>query len=62
MKGYEKYFPQRDDENTVLIQAKIKKSLHEQAKDLLDKENLTWHDCLTGLLTKLVDDSKKKVG
>lgn len=59
MKGYEKYLPEKPGDRT-LIQAKIDSKLHGNVKSVLDRENLTWHDLLTGLLQKFVDDTKKK--
>lgn len=62
MKGYEKYLPERKGNKTVLIQAKIDEDLHAEAKALIDKEGWTWNETLTGLLAKLIDDSKKRAG
>jgi antitoxin component of RelBE/YafQ-DinJ toxin-antitoxin module len=60
VKGYEKYLPDKKETKTILIQAKIDPELHERAKALLDKEGWTWHEVLTGLLAKLIDESKSK--
>ncbi len=59
MKGYEKYLPDKQNKETVLIQAKIDAKLHANVKALLDKNDWSWHDTLTGLLAKLVDDAKR---
>ena len=62
MKGYEKYLPEKKQNKTTLIQAKIDSELHADVKALLDKEGWTWNEVLIGLLSKLVDDSKQKRG
>lgn len=59
MKGYEKYLPANKEEKTVLIQAKIDEVLHAQVKQLMEREGWTWNATLSGLLNKLLDDSKK---
>jgi antitoxin component of RelBE/YafQ-DinJ toxin-antitoxin module len=50
------YLPKRQE--TVLVQAKIDKHLHERAKAVLEKGGWTWHEAISGMLQKMIDDLK----
>lgn len=48
------------EEEKVLIQAKIDKSLHTAVKAQLDKDGLGWTDIMVASLKKYLDESKDK--
>jgi len=59
VKGYEKYLPDKKNK-TSLVQAQVDENIRQQVKAILDREGWTWHDFITGLLMKFLDEAKRK--
>lgn len=58
MKGYEKYLPKKQDEETKAVQAKIPVSLHGKLAPVLESNGWTWNEFMLGLMEKFLDESR----
>lgn len=55
-KSYDSYMPKRKEKR--LVQAQVDLELQERVRAILEKENWSWHEFVTGLLLKFLDEYK----